>query len=141
MIEFVDSITLQLSRKAKEEFRACEEGSYEDHIGRDVCAACEGYGDRYNKDCSLCGGSGRMYVRKPPYHEGSLHVVEILDRDLRRTRIRIDSNEEAETVFVALASGTFSLRHFRTAQFLYDDLSPYVSEKTKQCWPKSKLGY
>lgn len=116
MISFGDSITLRLSSKAKEEFRSCEEGSYEDW-----CA-------ERNANLRIRSASNR------------LHVVEILDRDPRKTRIQINDNEEAKTVFVAIASGTFGLRCYKTAVRLYDELAPFVPEKTKAVWTRGKVG-
>lgn len=131
MINFGNPITLQLSSRAKEEFHICEYGSYEDFCRANACGLCNGFGIIYGHACNLCLGKG--------YKADRFHVVEILERDTRKTRLRIDDNGEAETVFVAIASGTLGIRCPGTALRLYDELAPYVPDDVKARWPRGRV--
>jgi len=117
VIDFGDSIEVNFGRVAiKDEAIACEYGSYEDHI--------------------LSDGT-----REEPYDTGRLHVVELLERDKRRTRVRLQTVQEVEEFFGGLCTGTFGLYHLRTLQRIYKQLAPFVDAATLRRIPYHTLGY
>lgn len=114
---FVYPITVKMSSKAMGELHSCEYGSYEDHI-----------------DWRMI--DGKLH-RAEPYHEGLLHIVEIIERDKRKTKCELRSQEEVDEFIVQMSTGTFSIYHPRVATRLYEELFPYASEEARErsWWP------
>jgi hypothetical protein len=116
MIEFSDTIVVKMSSKALQELESCEYGSYEDHIHDDG-------------------------VRDEPYDKGRLHIVEIIQRSTYKNRVYLQSSEEVEEFFHAACTGTFGLYHLRVLRYIYKQLLPFVSTKTRARISYGSLGY
>lgn len=142
MIEFGDSITVDLKRKAiKEELEACEWGSYEDHIVDHTCDRCSGKASVGTKDCRHCKGTGVVTQRLEEFADGSLHIVELLLRDKSKTKCELRNSKEVQQFFEAMCSGTFGLYHLRTLKRIRKELQHYVSQEVWDRYPEGSLGY
>lgn len=111
-------ITVKLSSKAKDELIGAEYGSYEDNI-------------REPRDKS-----------EPPHNDPAcLHIVELCERDTRKTRVVLKSQYEVEEFFGSMASGTFGLYCPTTAKRLWKELAPHVPEDLRSRWPLRTVCY
>lgn len=152
MIIVGDTIEVNFGRAAiKEEAEACEYGSYEDHIVHIKCERCIGAGSATFQNpatgegrvvqCGMCKGAGYVTERLEPYDKGLLHIVELLQRDKRKTRVELHTAEEIEEFFGSLCTGTFGLYHLTVLRRIYKQLAPFVSAAVKERIPYHNLGY
>jgi len=105
-----------MSAAALEELHSCEYGSYEDHVHADDS-------------------------REEPYADGTLHIVEIIERSPFKTVVELRSQDEVDEFFGQALTGTFGLYHCGIALRLYDELLPLVSERAAAAVSKSSIGY
>lgn len=149
MINFGDQIEVNLGRAAiKEELHSCEYGSYEDHIKSSDCHYCRGTGKgqflKWRKGgvvCRFCDGVGLEETRQEPYDKGRLHIVELLERDKRKSRVCLQTEEEVNEFFVQACTGTFGLYHLSTLRRIYKQLAPFVDARTKARVTYGSLGH
>jgi len=117
MIDVGDRVVVNFGRAAvKSELEACEYGSYEDHIKADG-------------------------TREEPYDTGRLHLVELLQRDKRKTQVYLQTSAEIQEFFRGACTGTFGLYHLRTLQRIYKQLAPFVDADTLGRIPYRTLGH
>lgn len=97
-------ITVRMAREALQELHSCEYGSYEDNVG-------------YRGD-----------ERQGEYADGTLHIVELIERSPFKTVVRLENQAEVDEFFAQAVSGTFGLYHPGVCQRIYDELLPHVSD-------------
>jgi len=142
MISVGETIRVNLRRGSiKDELMSCEWGSYEDHIRNVTCDRCNGSGLRCMQTCGLCKGKGTVVERLEPYHEGRLHVVELILRDKSKACVDLHTPTEIQEFFRGACTGTFGLRHLSSLRRIYKQLAPFVDADTKRQIPYNTLGY
>lgn len=109
-------IRVRMSKGALEELHSCEYGSYEDHVHADDS-------------------------REEPYDDGTLHIVEIIERSPYKTVVQLENQAEVDEFFGQALTGTFGLYHVNIALRLYRELLPHVSEKAKASVNPGSIGY
>ena len=113
MTEYPVKVTM--SSKAMTELRECEYGSYEDNVG-------------YAGD-----------ERQGEYADGTLHIVELIDRSPHKTVVYLQSQAEVDEFFAQAVSGTFGLYCPGVCQRIYDELLPLVSDAVPEWIRKSPM--
>ncbi len=108
--------SIKMSRAAFDELHSCEYGSYEDNI---------------------CGEDGRL----DEYADGSLHIVEILERSPFKTVCHLYSQHEVDEFFGQCCTGTFGLYHLGVCIRVFDELEPLVSEQARKMVNRGTIGY
>lgn len=105
-------ITVRMPAAALQELHSCEYGSYEDNIGDE---------------------------RQDEYADGTLHIVEIIERSPFKTVIRLENQAEVDEFFAMAMSGTFSLAHPGICLRIYRELLPLVSDAVPE-WIRKRPG-
>lgn len=109
-------IRVRMSAKAMSELENCEYGSYEDHIHSDG-------------------------TREEPYDDGSLHIVELIQRSPSKSYVDLQDQREVDEFFGQACTGTFGLYHPRICLRIYDELRPHASEKVAEAVSRYSIGY
>lgn len=138
-------VKVKMSRTAMDELHSCEYGSYEDHIVNAQCKHCKGIGKFpcYGGDqpCPKCKGAKHVVERRDPYDDGTLHIVEILERSPYKTVVYLENQAEVDEFFGQALTGTFGLYHLNTALRLYRELLPHVSVEAAKAVRPGSIGY
>ena len=109
-------IRVRMSSAALAELHSCEYGSYEDHIHADDS-------------------------REEPYDDGTLHIVEIIERSPYKTVVQLENQDEVDEFFGQACTGTFGLYHVNICLRIYRELLPHVSEKAAAAVNPGTIGY
>lgn len=109
-------VKVKMRREAMDELHSCEYGSYEDHIHADDS-------------------------REEPYADGTLHIVELLERSPFKTVVYLENQEEVDEFFGQACTGTFGLYFRGTCLRIYDQLLPLVSEQAAKMVSRSSIGF
>ena len=108
-------VKIKMRSSVLTELHSCEYGSYEDHIHDDS--------------------------RDAPYDDGTLHIVELIERSPHRTVVYLQNQAEADEFFGQACTGTWGLYCLSAALRLYDQLLPLVSEQAAKAVNRSSIGY
>lgn len=108
--------SIRMRRRAFDELHSCEYGSYED---------------------SICGTDGRI----DQYADGSLHIVEILERSPFVSVCHLYTQHEIDEFFGQCCTGTFGLYHAAICFRIFDQLEPLVSDDAKKMVNRATIGY
>lgn len=109
-------VKIKMRSDALSELHSCEFGSYEDHIHADDS-------------------------REAPYDDGTLHIIELIDRSPFKTVVYLEDQAEVEEFFGQACTGTFGLYFPGTCLRIYDELVPLVSEEAAKMVNRSSIGY
>ncbi len=109
-------VSIRMSAAALEELHHCEFGSYEDSF------VSQYTGEVTDKEARTAG-----------YDDGTLHIVEIIERSAK-TVVHLMNVVEVDEFFAATLSGTFSLYHPGVCERVRDELSAHVSDRMRQTW-------
>lgn len=131
------SVVIKMTNASWDELEACEYGSYEDHIafeGQEHSSVANG---QYTKGVDASADGSRL----SPYHDGALHIVELIARRGKTNRLRLLGQAEIDEFFGAACTGTFGLYKLRVLQRIYMQLEPFVSAERKVHIRYGTLGY
>lgn len=109
-------VKVKMSRAAMDELHSCEYGSYEDHVHADDS-------------------------REEPYDDGTLHIVELIERSPFKTVVYLENQTEVDEFFGQASTGTFGLYHVNVCLRIYRELLPHVSDKAKAAVNPGTIGY
>lgn len=109
-------VKVKMSRAAMDELHSCEYGSYEDHVHADDS-------------------------REEPYDDGTLHIVELIERSPFKTVVYLENQTEVDEFFGQACTGTFGLYHVNVCLRIYRELLPHVSDKAKAAVNPGTIGY
>lgn len=109
-------VKIKMRSSALTELHSCEYGSYEDHIRADDS-------------------------REEPYADGTLHIVELIDRSPYKTVVYLENQAEVDEFFGQACTGTWGLYCLGTALRIHDQLLPLVSEQAAKAVNRSSIGY
>ncbi len=109
-------VKIKMRSSALEELHSCEYGSYEDHIHADDS-------------------------RDTPYDDGTLHIVELIDRSPFKTVVYLENQAEVDEFFGQACTGTFGLYYLGTCLRIYNQLLPLVSESVAKSIKRYSIGY
>lgn len=127
-------IKVKMKAAILQELHSCEYGSYEDHVERSGNRhwMVDSYEDHeVSEDGSRCGR----------YADGTLHIVEIIERSPHKTVVYLENQDEVDEFFGQALTGTFGLHHLQTALRLYRELVPHVSEAARKMVNPGNIGY
>jgi hypothetical protein len=109
-------VKVKMGRAAMDELHSCEYGSYEDHVHADDS-------------------------REEPYDDGTLHIVELIERSPHKTVVYLENQAEVDEFFGQACTGTFGLYHLNICLRIYKELLPHVSAKAKAAVNPGTIGY
>lgn len=109
-------VKVKMRRSAMDELHSCEYGSYEDHVHADDS-------------------------REEPYDDGTLHIVELIERSPHKTVVYLENQAEVDEFFGQACTGTFGLYHTNICLRIYDELLPLVSEAAANAVNRGSIGY
>lgn len=124
-------IKVRMSSAALQELEECEYGSFEDHIAPEGQRHHRADIEDTSEDGSRCG----------EYADGTLHIVEIIQRSPFKTVVYLENQNEVDEFFGQACTGTFGLYHLGTCLRVYRELLPHVSEKAKAAVNPGTIGY
>ena len=109
-------VKIKMRSDALQELHSCEYGSYEDHVHADDS-------------------------REEPYDDGTLHIVELIERSPFKTVVYLENQDEVDEFFGQACTGTFGLYYLKTCLRIHDQLLPLVSEQAAKMVSRSSIGY
>ena len=130
-------VKITMTSSSWDELESCEYGSYEDHIAAEGQAHHLVASGTYVKGVDASDDGSRV----SPYHDGRLHIVELIQRRGTKHSLELCGQQEIDEFFGAACTGTFGLYKLRVLQRIYRQLFPLVTEERRQFVHYRSLGF